>query len=140
MEENKQESSLEDVGTVVAANGNKVRVELVRGSGCKSCTMRGMCFGRNTPAVFDLESDLDLVPGDRVQLEISPSTRVLSSLLVFGLPMLCLFASFLIASRWLAELPAIGIAFGATALSFLLMKQIDKRFGNRLQVRIGRKI
>ncbi len=140
MEENKQENSPEDVGTVVAAKGKKVRVELVRGAGCKSCAMRGMCFGRNTPAIFDLESDLDLVPGDRVQLEISPSTRVLSSLLVFGLPMLCLFASFLIANRWLAELPSIGIAFAGTALSFLIMRQIDKRFGNRLQVRIGRKI
>jgi len=130
----------EDVGTVVTVNGTRVKVELVRGASCKSCSMRGMCFGRNTPAVFDLESDLDLSPGDRVQLEISPSTRVLTSLMVFGLPLLSLFAGYLIGSRWLAELPAIGIAFGATALSFLLMKQIDKKYGNRLQVRIGRKL
>ena len=130
----------EDVGTVVAVNGSRVKVELVRGGGCKSCSMQGICFGRNTPAVFDLESDLDLNPGDRVELEIAASTRVLTSLLVFGLPMLCLFAGFLVASHWLAELPAIAVAFGVTALSFLIMRQIDKRYGNRMQVRIRRKI
>lgn len=139
-EEKQPETSLEDIGTVVSVSGSSVKVELVRGSGCKSCSMRGMCFGRNTPAVFDLESDLDLHPGDRVQLEIAPSTRVLSALLVFGLPLLCLFAGYLIGSHWLAELPSIGIAFAATALSFIIMRQIDKRCGNRLQVRIGRKI
>lgn len=139
-EEKRQETAVEDVGTVVWAEGTQVRVELVRGAGCKSCSMRGMCFGRNTPAVFELETDLDLNVGDKVQLEIAPSTRVLSSLLVFGLPMLTLFVAFILASRWLVEIAAIGVAFGATALSFLMMKLIDKCFGNRLQVRIGSKI
>lgn len=140
MEEIQKETSGEDIGTVVSVRGTQIKVELVRGSGCKSCSMRGMCFGRNTPAVFDVESDLELHPGDKVQLDIAPSTRVLSSLMVFGLPMLCLFAGYMISSKWLVELPSIGIAFGATALSFIIMRQIDKRFGNRLQVRIGRKI
>jgi positive regulator of sigma E activity len=138
--EEQQTVPQEDIGTVVSVRGKLVKVELVRGSGCKSCSLRGMCFGRNTPAVFELESDLELVPGDRVQLMIAPSTRVLTSLMVFGLPLLCLFAGYLIGSLWLAELPSIGIAFAATALSFFIMRKIDKKFGNRLQVRIGRKI
>jgi len=138
--EEQQTVPQEDIGTVVSVRGKLVKVELVRGSGCKSCSLRGMCFGRNTPAVFELESDLELVPGDRVQLMIAPSTRVLTSLMVFGLPLLCLFAGYLIGSLWLAELPSIGIAFAATALSFFIMRKIDKKFGNRLQVRIGSKI
>ncbi|MCB5246624.1 MAG: SoxR reducing system RseC family protein [Candidatus Cloacimonetes bacterium] len=140
MTEEQQTVPQEDIGTVVSVRGKLVKVELVRGSGCKSCSLRGMCFGRNTPAVFELESDLELVPGDRVQLMIAPSTRVLTSLMVFGLPLLCLFAGYLIGSLWLAELPSIGIAFAATALSFFIMRKIDKKFGNRLQVRIGSKI
>lgn len=140
MTEEQQTVPQEDIGTVVSVRGKLVKVELVRGSGCKSCSLRGMCFGRNTPAVFELESDLNLVPGDRVQLMIAPSTRVLTSLMVFGLPLLCLFAGYLIGSLWLAELPSVGIAFAATALSFFIMRKIDKKFGNRLQVRIGRKI
>ncbi len=140
MEELRQETPQEDVGRVVAVRGKRVKVEVERGEGCKSCSLRGMCFGRNTPAIFDLENDLDLNPGDRVQLEIAPSTRVLTSLLVFGLPLLCLFGGYLIGNLWLAELPSIGIAFAATALSFFIMRQIDKRFGNRMQVRIRSKI
>ena len=130
----------QDAGTVVAIDGKKVRVEVVRTGGCKSCSMRGMCFGRNTPAVFDLTTDLDLRVGDQVELEISPGSRVLSSLLVFGVPMVFLFAGFIVASIWLQELAAIGVAFAATLLSFLLIRYIDRCIGGKLQVRIGRKI
>lgn len=135
-----EEQQQTDVGTVVSVNGNKFRVELVRGAGCKSCSMRGMCFGRNTPAIFDLESDLDLKAGDRVQLEISPGTRVFSALLVFGLPLLFLFGAFMLARLWFAELPSIGIAFAATAISFFIIRCIDRRIGGQLQVRIGGKL
>lgn len=129
-----------DVGTVTELLGDKVRVELVRGAGCGSCSMRGMCFGRNTPAVFILPNEQDLQVGDRVQLEIAPSTRVLSAILVFGTPLVCLFGGFLIARHWLAELPAIGIAFSATLVSFIIIKVIDSKVGNKLQVRLGRKV
>lgn len=129
-----------DVGTVVAINGNSYRVELVRGAGCKSCSMRGMCFGRNTPAIFDLESELELKLGDRVQLEISPGIRVFSALLVFGLPLMFLFGAFMLARIWFAELPSIGIAFTATAISFFIIRCIDRQMGGKLQVRIGGKV
>ncbi len=134
------EAQQTDVGTVVSVESGRVRVEVVRGGGCKTCSMRGMCFGRNIPAVFDLESDLDLQVGDRVELDIAPSTRVLSALLVFALPLACLFAGFIVARQWLNELPAIGIAFAATALSFIIIKGIDRSIGEKLQVRIGRKL
>ncbi len=129
-----------DIGTVVRIDGNRVRVEVQRGAGCKSCSLRGMCFGRNTPSIFDLTSELDLQPGDRVELEIAPATRILSALMVFALPLVLLFAGYLIASRWLAELPSIGVAFLAAALSFLIMKWIDRSWGGRIQVQIGRRL
>lgn len=135
-----EEQLQEDVGTVISVQGTRVRVELVRSGGCKSCSMRGMCFGRNTPAVFDLSTDLHLQEGDRVSLEISPGARVLSAVLVFGLPLVFLFAGFLISSLYLAELPSILIAFAATVLSFILIRLIDKRIGGKLQVNIGRKL
>lgn len=129
-----------DVGTVVEASEGKVKIEVVRGAGCKSCSMRGMCFGRNTPAVFELEDDIGLQPGDRVELEISPGSRVMSALMVFGLPMVFFFAGFIITRLWTSELFAIGAAFAATSVSFLLMRWLDNRLGGRLQVRLGRKL
>ena len=112
----------EDVGTVIEVEGKKVRVEVVRSGGCKTCSMQSFCFGRNTPAVFDVESELELKPGDRVELEIA------------------LFLGYLIGSIWLDELASIGIAFAATALSYIILKLIDRKFGKKVQVRIGRKL
>ncbi|MBW6514362.1 MAG: SoxR reducing system RseC family protein [Candidatus Syntrophosphaera sp.] len=135
-----EEQQQTDIGTVVEVKGNRVRVELVRGAGCKSCSLRGMCFGRNTPAVFDMETELDLSIGDKVQLEIAPGTRVLSAVLVFGLPLAFLFAAFMLARAWLSELASIGIAFAATAISFFIIRYIDRQIGGKLQVRIGGKL
>lgn len=137
---NMEEHHIEDSGTVVSVHGTHVRVEVVRGAGCKSCSMRGFCFRKNVPAVFDLETELDLKAGDRVELEISPGARVLSALLIFGVPLFFLFGGFLISAHWLIELPSIGIAFLAMALSFFIIRYCDRNVAGSIKVRIGRKI
>ena len=130
----------EDIGTVVSMNGRIATVELKRSGGCKDCTMRGMCFSKNTDSVFELETNLQLVPGDRVQIEISPRTRIVSSLLIFIVPVLFLFGGFILASVWLQELPSILLSFAAMASSFLLVRLIDRKFGKHLDIRIGAKV
>lgn len=130
----------EDVGTVVRMNGRIATVELKRSGGCKGCSMRGMCFSKNTDSVFELETDLALEPGDKVQIEISARTRIMSSVLIFLVPVFFLFAAFILASRWLTELPSILISFGAMALSFLIIRLIDRRIGQYLDIRIGDKV
>ncbi|HOH47728.1 MAG TPA: SoxR reducing system RseC family protein [Candidatus Cloacimonadota bacterium] len=127
----------EDTGTVVAVLDGAYRIELIRGGGCKSCTMRGMCFAKSTPAVFELKSELPLKVGDRVQLVVAPGDRILSSVLIFLMPIVFLFAGFLIASRFLAELPSIIIAFTAMGSSFLILRLVDRRIGDKLKVQIG---
>ncbi|HNQ43739.1 MAG TPA: SoxR reducing system RseC family protein, partial [Candidatus Cloacimonadota bacterium] len=79
---------IQDQGIVTAVAGSLVTVEIQRGGGCKSCSMRGFCFSKSTPAVFHLESDLPLQIGDTVELDISPTGRVLASVLIFGIPVL----------------------------------------------------
>ncbi len=135
-----EQPAQEDIGVVVSTQANRVKVEVERGGGCKSCSLQGMCFSRKTPAVFDLVSEIPLQAGDRVTLEIADATRVMSALLVFAVPLAFLFAGFLIAARFLAELPSIGIAFASMALGFIMVRCIDRRFGKHLQVRIGRKL
>jgi positive regulator of sigma E activity len=129
-----------DIGVVTAVAGKKVRVEIQRGGGCKSCSLRGMCFAQSTPAVFELESEFELREGDRVELEIAPGDRVLSAILVFVVPLVFLFGGFMLAGLFLREIFAIGVAFAAMALSFIIIRCIDRRLGKRLQVTIGRKL
>ncbi|MDD4310581.1 MAG: SoxR reducing system RseC family protein [Candidatus Cloacimonetes bacterium] len=134
------EEHIEDSGIVTAVNGNQVKVEIVRGGGCKSCTMRGFCFSKNTPSEFDLTSNLPLQVGDKVQLNISAGGRIMASLLLFGMPLVFLFGGFLIAAVWLVELGSIAVAFAAMAASFLLLSSLDKKLGKKLNISIERKL
>jgi len=131
---------IQDKGKVTACVDGKAIIELQRGGGCKSCSMRGFCFSKSTPAVFHLETDLPLEAGDEVELDISPEARVLASLLIFGLPVLSLIVSFIIANHFISELGSIIIAFGAMALSFFIIRLCDKNWGNKVRVRIVRKL
>ena len=131
---------ISDSGIVTAVNGNKVTVELQRGGGCKSCAMHGLCNTKSTPAVFHLNSSIPLEIGDRVELEVSPSGRVLSSLLIFGTPVLALFIGFLIAETWFSELISIFVAFTTMALSFYIVRFCDRKWGSKLKIEIARKM
>lgn len=129
-----------EIGIVTKVNGQRVTVELERGGGCKSCSMRGMCFSKGKPAVFELETSLELAPGDRVSIEVSPRARIMSSLLIFLMPVIFLFIGYIVAAEYLIELASIGVGFLAMALSFLIVRIVDKRVGNHLDIRLGAKI
>ena len=126
----------DDLGKVLSVDKDKVRVELMRGQGCTSCTMRGFCFKKDEPAIFEVRCALPLKEGDIVQLLINPGARVGSALLIFGLPLALLFVSFMVAHRYFSELVSVGIAFAVMALSFLLIGLIDRKYGKRIVVNI----
>lgn len=132
--------NIADSGVVSEVKGFTVKVEVQRGSGCKSCQMRGFCFSKNTPAVFTLESSLPLKVGDRVELDISAKDRILASLIIFVMPIVFLFVAFIIAQLFFSELISIALAFAAMALSFLLIRYFDRYFGDKFKVEIVRKI
>ncbi len=133
------ETVIEDSGIVKAINGNKIIVEIERGGGCKSCSMHGFCM-KNVADEMELTSELPLVVGDRVQLEVSASGRAWASLLIFGLPLAFLFIGFIISSIWLSEIISIGIGFAALAISFIIIRALDKSLGNKLDIQIAGKI
>ncbi len=131
---------IEDSGRVLSVTGTKVRVEIERGGGCKSCSMRGLCFRKNTPAIFEIESDLDLREGDLVSLEIAAVLRVTSALLIFAVPLVFLFAGYLVAVRFFVEPVAILGSLASAAASFLLVRSLDRRIGPNMNIRIGKKL
>jgi sigma-E factor negative regulatory protein RseC len=131
---------IQDSGLVTEVSDGVVTVELQRGGGCTSCAMRGFCFSKNTPSVFKLKTDLALQAGDKVELEVSASGRVLVSTLIFIVPVLFLIMGFLLANIWITELGSIMFAFAAMALSFFIIRLCDRRWGNRLKIEIARKL
>ena len=135
-----QEEIIEDSGIVKKVEGNIVTVEIERGNGCNSCKMQGLCFKKREPTEFEIVTHIPLQVNDRVQLDISPLGRTMVSLLIFGVPLLFLFSGFLIASIWLTEIVSILIGFIAMALSFKIIRFIDKKYGKQLKIRIERKL
>lgn len=127
----------EDIGKVIWVQGSLARVEIQRGGGCKSCAMRGFCFKKGEPAVFEVQTELPLQPGDLVSLEIAASTRVFSALMVFGLPLVLMFLGYLISRPYFTELISVGIAFGAMALSFVIVGYFDRKYGKGMSVSVG---
>jgi positive regulator of sigma E activity len=102
--------------------------------------MRGLCFRKNTPAIFEIESDLDLREGDLVSLEIAAVLRVTSALLIFAVPLVFLFAGYLVAVRFFVEPVAILGSLASAAASFLLVRSLDRRIGPNMNIRIGKKL
>ena len=135
-----QEEIIEDSGIVKKVEGNIVTVEIERSIGCNSCKMQGLCFKKREPTEFEIVTHIPLQVNDRVQLDISPLGRTMVSLLIFGVPLLFLFSGFLIASIWLTEIVSILIGFIAMALSFKIIRFIDKKYGKKLKIRIERKL
>jgi positive regulator of sigma E activity len=131
---------IQDKGFVTAFEHGIATVELQRGGGCRDCAMRGFCFSKNTPAVFRLHTELKLQVGDEVELEISAQDRVLASLLIFVLPVICLMLGFVLANQFLSELYSIIFAFGAMALSFFIIRLCDRKWGEKLKIEIARKL
>lgn len=126
-----------DLGKVIAVSGSTYQVELIRGEACGACSLKGLCFKKDEPTVFELESELSLKVGDVVSLEVSPAGRVASALLIFGLPLVLLFVVFLLVRPYFSEIISILLSFAATAFSFVIIGWVDKRFGNRIKVEIG---
>lgn len=131
---------IQDSGVVTTVDGNYVTVELQRGGGCKSCSMRGFCFSKSSPAVFKIQTELELKIGDRVELMVSAKGRVLASLLIFIVPVFFLFMGFGLASLFVGELSSILFAFAAMALSFFIVRMCDKIWGDKLKIEIARKL
>lgn len=128
-----------DIGIVKATNGNMLTIEIARGGGCKSCAMNGLCGTGNTPIVLHLESMEHYMVGDRLIMEVAPSTRIMSAVIIFLFPLLLLFVTFIIASRYFVELYSVLFALGSMIIAFMIVRLIDKKVAKAVNFRIGGK-
>lgn len=131
---------IQEKGVVVAVNGDQVELRILRGEGCGSCSLHGLCFPQKKEAVLRLKSTIPLQKGDEVEIEVSPGSRVMASLFVFALPTLFLFMGFIVANLFFEELLSILFAFLALGISFLVIKLCDKAWGKDIEVKILRKL
>ena len=110
---------------VTRRDGNRVEIEIERGSACGHCELNQGCGtgaigrllgNRGKPLVIETERDLN--PGDRLQLGLPETALVRASLVTYGLPLLAMFAAGLAAAAlglsegWLTLASIAGFAIG----------------------------
>ncbi len=132
----KSEQSV-DIGVVTQIKGQKITVEIPKGGGCKSCSMHGICGTNSTPIVLSFETDEAYNVGDKVNISVGANIKILSSLIVYLLPLVALFAFYLIARMYMQELGAVFFGFIGLVLSFLLIRLIDKKIGKHINFELG---
>lgn len=103
-------------GTVVKVSDGFAWVEVERGAGCGRCADSGGCAQvcESTLATYMIPLDVPVMPGERIQLEVSSSTPLLAALLTYGVALLALVLG-VACAVWLGDASDSAVALGLTA-------------------------
>ena len=128
--------------TVVSLSGNRAEIEMHRQSACSHCELSGGCgtgaIGRllgkrNKPVA--IKTDQILKPGDRLELGLPEKAFLKANLLIYGLPLLGLFAGsglaeFLLPDAELATfvLAVLGLVSGLAVSAGMASNQFASQF------------
>ncbi len=132
----------EDIAVVKKVEKDKVTVEIEAGGGCKSCAMQSICGGDDKTIRHTIKTDMDLSVDDKVRLYISPGVKILSSFIIFIIPILAMILFYLIGNYLLSfkEEFAIVFSFVGLLVSGIFIYLIDKKFAKKVHIEIVEKL
>ncbi|MBN2017302.1 MAG: SoxR reducing system RseC family protein [Candidatus Cloacimonetes bacterium] len=119
-----------DVGKVVDIQKENAIIEFSRSEACNTCKLKAFCFHKEGDVTkLTIKNDLGAKIGDDIQFEINPQMRILSSFLVFILPIIFLIGSyFLFKSAFgISENLSILLSIVSVAVAFVVVKLIDNQ-------------
>ncbi|HUZ17501.1 MAG TPA: SoxR reducing system RseC family protein [Spirochaetia bacterium] len=123
-----------ETATVKRIEGTTILVGCSSGERCETCTGGSFCalteriFGASNPLAISLS------PGDRVEVYIAPGTTILTSFLLFVVPLLFFVAGFLVSTpifHLAGQLARVGVGFGALAIGFVFSITVVRRMERR---------
>lgn len=132
----------EDIAIVRSIQDNIAQVEIERTGSCKGCAVSGFCNSDKKVILHKIKIDQKLKIGDKVQVNIAPSLRILSSFVVFIIPILTMLSFYLISKYILTLNENLSIVTSMVGLLFsgFLIYYIDKKFANKLSFTIIKKL
>ncbi len=115
---------MQQTGKVVAASGGKATVRITRTDACGKCDA---CFrlGGNTADV-DIDNPLNAQPGDTVAIELHGGSVLKASVLMYGIPLIGLFAGLLIGSL-VSELFAAILGVLCAAGTYFIFRALEPK-------------
>ncbi len=126
-----------DVGTVVDIQNGLAIVEYSRSDACDTCKLKAFCFQKGGDITkLTMKNNLNVKKGDMIQFEISPQMRMLSSFLVFILPIIFMIGSYFLCKSaiGLSENMSIVVSLVSIAVAFIVVKIIDGQIKNKAMI------
>jgi len=131
---------MEEIGIVKSIDGPFAKVAVQKKSICEQCTA-GTCYLTDEGAELDALNEVKAQVGQRVKVVIRPYTYLKGSLLVYGVPTLALVVGAVVGKEFFADsfksidsdLVSAIFAFGAFALSFIIVKIWSSRAEKKIQ-------
>ncbi|MCD4650652.1 MAG: SoxR reducing system RseC family protein [Candidatus Cloacimonetes bacterium] len=131
----------EDVAVVISTEKGKVTVEIDKSDSCDSCAIRGLCMSKGSSVRHTLETDIKLSIGDHVRVSASAGVKLLSSFILFILPIMMMIVFYFIAKLiGFSEDVSIITSIAGLLVSILIIRLLDKRFANKIHFEIIEKI
>ena len=133
---------MEENGTVIAVEGDRARVRLLRRATCDKCGMCGM--GQHPEIVVEVTNSAQARPGDEVRLAVESGNVLRAAGAAYVVPLAALFGGYLLTRFVLGSLgvddPREGMSiaggFLALVLSYYWLRSFDRRSGDRFSPRM----
>lgn len=137
---------IEEQATVLAVNGRRVEIEVQRQNSCGQCSVNASCgvgalgrlLGKRDKSII-INSELNLKSGDHILLGIPEKGVLSASVVVYGLPLLMLFVSAMLAqlvSNGSELAVSVSAIVGFLAGMFLSSIVVNKRYAAQLNPRV----
>jgi len=131
-----------DRARVIELFNGGVVIEIEKSGSCDSCAISGVCAGTDRSFTHRLKTEMDLKLGEVIEISISSGVKLLSSFIVFILPVLSMILFYFIA-KFAVKLPenfAILVSFTGLLLSGLAIYLLDKKFAEHIPFEIIGKV
>ncbi len=119
---------------IVKIYPNGVEVQLGNTTGCSSCSLSAIC-GKNNKSFF-IATKKRFELGQQVEVDVAPTTRVLSSTIVFLLPVLIMIMFYFVSKIFFTESISVLISILSLPLTALFVRYLDKKLEDKMDIRI----
>ncbi len=117
---------MEEIGKVIEIKETIAKIEITPSEGCAHCSQANICnpLGRNKK-VIELNNNIQAQVGDWVKIEIKEKHRILSLLLVLGVPVMLFVVGVFLGGRLRNDKSSAILAGVGLFLGFLVVKIIN---------------
>lgn len=131
---------MEETGLVIKVDGQKAYVAVERKSACEACPASSICKPSDEDSIVEAINEARAQIGDRVVVSMKAFSYLKGSMIVYGIPALCLILGAILGKELLGTfisldpelLSAIG-GLGAFGISFVVIKLLSKRIERKTE-------